>query len=218
MLPSIFVGLLVCVPALSWMPPQQRISSMGRSSSLGREDFLVNPLPFNFVAFMATDPTWDDDGREESVEQPAEASMTPPPSPPPRMPSPPPPMVVSQRSSIDPLVNSMTRNDRDPRLMSEEELTTTANLPFVGEITLNQDSFVIIPIAAFAVLGFISFLVVAFNSRDSVLDTVNEWTSLLAAPAPQPVYDPNACRGLCSSQEADLESMRTFMKSLEFFK
>ena len=55
---------------------------------------------------------------------------------------------------------------------------------------------------------------VAMNSGDEVMNAVNEWNDIALNPTNNAAIDPDACRGLCSSQEQDVEGLRNFMNSL----
>jgi len=118
-----------------------------------------------------------------------------------------PPAVPAKR--LDPLLASLTRVD--PNANSNAPKT---QIPLLGEVTLDKQLFIVVPIVAFAVLGFVFFFVVAFNSQDVFVDSINQWNdSVMNPPAPVPL-DPNECRGLCSSQDKDLEGLRNFMNGL----
>jgi len=127
------------------------------------------------------------------------------PMPPPQMmrtpPSPPP-------KRLDPLLASLTR--MDPQAGADKPTTT---IPFLGEVNMDKTLFIALPTVTFALLGFFSFFMVAMNSGDAVVDAVNEWNENLLNPTPKEL-DPNQCRGLCSSQESDMEGLRIFMNTL----
>ena len=93
----------------------------------------------------------------------------------------------------------------------------TRKVPLLGEIPVDGSMTVLLPAAGIAVLGFIFSIVVAFNSQDEfvrILSQVSEDISDTAAQKTNMVYDENVCRGLCSSQEQDLEGLRGFMEML----
>ncbi|KAL3785051.1 hypothetical protein ACHAWO_006826 [Cyclotella atomus] len=113
-----------------------------------------------------------------------------------------------QRQTLDPLVASLTRVDD-----VSAPNTPTKNIPFLGEIPEDGNLLLLAPAAAIAVLGFIFSIVVAFNARDSVVE------ALSAVEIPKMEYTPTVveegvCRGLCSSQETDLDGLRSFMQGL----
>lgn len=107
---------------------------------------------------------------------------------------------------LDPLLVSVTRNN-DP---TYDPNAPKVSVPLIGELALDRSLFVFLPVAAFAVLGLISSVVVLFNSRDVFVDAVQQSTAEILTPTTT-VIDPDACRGLCSQQEANLEDMRVFM-------
>jgi hypothetical protein len=124
-----------------------------------------------------------DKGAEEEVIPSLANSVIPPPS-------------TSQPIRMDPLVMSLTRMDED-----------TANapsmqIPIWGELILDRSLFVLVPVAGFAVIGFFLSVYVGLNVSD-------DWVSSVV-PSTKFVVD-DGCRGLCSSQDQDLEGLRTFM-------
>jgi hypothetical protein len=107
-----------------------------------------------------------------------------------------PPPSTTQPVRMDPLVQSLTRMDQD-----------TANapsmqIPIWGELILDRSLYVLLPVAGFAVIGFFLSVYVGLNVSD-------DWVSSVTTPAKVVVDD--GCRGLCSSQDQDLEGLRTFM-------
>lgn len=152
----------------------------------------------------------DEENTNESVPEGEETSSTPPSAdmapPPPQMRQPP----AAPRKRIDPLLASLTRSD--PNAIDPN--APTKQIPLLGEVTLDKNFFVLAPIAAFAILGLFSFLLVAINSTDEVVDALNKYNEAISQPPAQQAYDPNVCRGLCSSQEQDLEGLKTFMSNL----
>lgn len=134
------------------------------------------------------DPFGEEDYQEES-------SQSPPPTQP-------------QRQTLDPLIASLTRDDG-----SSAPNAPTKNIPFLGEIPDDGNLLLLAPAAGIAVLGFIFSIVVAFNARDGIVE------ALSAAEMPKMEYTPTVveegvCRGLCSSQETDLDGLRSFMQGL----
>lgn len=112
---------------------------------------------------------------------------------------------------LDPLMASLTR--MDPATAN----APTRKVPLLGEIPVDGSVTVLLPAAAIAVLGFIFSIVVAVNSQDEfvrILSQVSEDIADTAAQKTNMVYDENVCRGICSSQESDLEGLRGFMELL----
>mmetsp|Transcript_25691 Transcript_25691/g.53513 ORF Transcript_25691/g.53513 Transcript_25691/m.53513 type:complete len:214 (-) Transcript_25691:2359-3000(-) len=148
-------------------------------------------------------PTPDED--EYSPEQGDEPSLPPPP-----------PAMVSQPTSglqpipqtqkkLDPLLRSLTRSD-DPNSAN----APTMSVPLLGELVLDKSLFVLLPVAGFAVIGFFLSIYVALNSSDAFV--VLEEAATQGKKDPIEVVD--GCRGICSTQEQDLEGLRQFMNSL----
>ncbi len=112
------------------------------------------------------------------------------------------------RRPVDPLVASLTRiDDASPNNVQ------TVKAPFIGEIPADGNLALLVPAAAIAVLGFIFSIVVAFNSKDAIVQELSQVTIPEMKYTPT-VVEEGTCRGLCSTQEGDLEGMRGFMESL----
>jgi hypothetical protein len=119
-------------------------------------------------------------------------------------PMPPRPAPLPARKRLDPLMMSVTRNN-DPNYDKDAK---TINLPLVGELTLDKSLYVFLPVAAFGVIGILSSIYVLANSGDAIVAAFEQGMT------PSTPVDPNACRGLCSSQSQDLEGLRVFMQGL----
>jgi hypothetical protein len=123
--------------------------------------------------------------------------------------------LTRDQKRLDPLVASLTRMDDDtinaPR----------TNVPLWGELILDRSLLVLLPVAAFAVVGFALSVYVGVNAQDdfvnALVETAKQQSSQLGAVPPAAggvVLDESACRGLCSNQEQDLQSLKGFMESL----
>ncbi len=109
---------------------------------------------------------------------------------------------------LDPLVASLTR-------MDEEMINTpTTKVPLLGEIPLDGSIVVLLPVALIAVVGFIMSINIALNSKDAIVEKMDEINAVLSAPPVKQAPVSDGCRGLCSDQEEQLDSMRNFMNSL----
>eukprot|EP00957_Ditylum_brightwellii_P068385 5191401-Ditylum_brightwellii.AAC.1 len=90
----------------------------------------------------------------------------------------------------------------------------TTTVPILGEIPLDGSITVLLPAAGIAVIGFIYSIVVAFSAKDTISEGVRKVGQNVNIPEMKYTpkeYDESVCRGLCSSQEQDLEGMRTFL-------
>jgi hypothetical protein len=68
------------------------------------------------------------------------------------------------------------------------------------------------------VLGLLLSIVVGFNSKDlisSTLSQVSDEISSTAVRQSNQFYDESVCRGICSSQQDDLDGLRKFMNGLK---
>lgn len=113
---------------------------------------------------------------------------------------------VPQQRRMDPLLASLTKSD--PTTAN----APTTNIPLFGEVPANSVK-VLVPIAVIGVVGFLYSIVVTLNSGDELNRIITQATTQ-ASMQPNMQYDPNVCRGICSSQEKDLEGLKTFMESL----
>lgn len=132
--------------------------------------------------------------------------------PPPPTPTQNSPSVVRQQS-MDPLMASLTRDDSSNASSDQP----TQNVPLFGEIPADGTLLLLGPAVVFSFLGFIYSIVIAFNSSDQIASSVmqaGESVSQTAVNRNNKVYDKNICRGLCSSQQEDLDGMRNFMEAI----
>lgn len=108
---------------------------------------------------------------------------------------------------MDPLIASLTRND------SDSANVPTRQVPLFGDVPADGNLALFIPTAAIGILGFLLSIVVAFNSRDVIVQAVSsvELPKMEYTPT---IVDEGKCRGLCSSQEKDLDSLRNFMETM----
>lgn len=117
-----------------------------------------------------------------------------------------------RRRAMDPLMASLTRDDSDA---SPDGPTQT--VPIFGEIPADGTMMLLAPAVVFAVLGFITSAVIAFNSADQIVDSIAQTGESIAQTAQNRnnrVFDKDVCRGLCSSQEKDVDGMRNFMEAI----
>ena len=165
---------------------------------------------------LPTSSSGSPDGPSMSLPTSSSPQQQQPETPPTYVPPPPtptrnsPPAVRQQR--MDPLMASLTR---DTSGSSPDQ--PMQNIPLFGEIPADGTLLLLAPAAVFAVLGFIYSIVIAFNSSDAIVDSVLQAGDSIAQTAStrnNRVYDKNVCRGLCSSQQQDLDGMRNFMESI----
>lgn len=109
---------------------------------------------------------------------------------------------------LDPLVASLTRMDKD--MMN----TPTTKVPLLGEIPLDGSIVVLLPVALIAIVGFIMSINIAFNSKDELVQKLDEINAVLSTPPVKQSVVNEGCRGLCSDQDEQLDNMRGFMNSL----
>ena len=144
----------------------------------------------------------EDDENEERLSLPSQ-----PISPPVVRSNSPPPVRNVER--MDPLMASLTRDNRDPAQV-------TRDIPLFGEVSTDGLK-LLIPATVFAVLGFILSIVVAVKSTDQIAGTFSTVADSVVQSAknqPNQVYDANTCRGLCSNQQDDIDGLRRFMESI----
>lgn len=109
---------------------------------------------------------------------------------------------------VDPLIGLLTRID-EPTPAN----VPTVQVPLFGEIPADGNLALLVPAAAISILGFLFSIVVAFNARDSIAQELSsvELPKMQYTPT---VVDEGKCRGLCSSQDEDLDGLRNFMESI----
>jgi hypothetical protein len=116
--------------------------------------------------------------------------------------------LTADQKRLDPLVVSLTR-------MDDETLNAPrTQVPLWGELILDRSLFVLLPVGAFAVIGFLMSLYVGVNAQDSFVDAWVEAARQQSAAVGASGLDESGCRGLCSNQEQDLQDLAAFMKSL----
>jgi len=150
-------------------------------------------------------PTSSAPQQQQQAETPA-AYVPPPPTPTRNSP----PVVRQQR--MDPLMASLTRDSSNA---SPDQ--PTQNVPIFGEIPADGTLLLLAPAAVFAILGFIYSIVIAFNASDQIVNSMLQAGDSVAQSAKNRnnrVYDKNVCRGLCSSQQEDIDGMKNFMEAI----
>jgi hypothetical protein len=123
-----------------------------------------------------------------------------------------PPPSLPNPKRLDPLIASLTRDD------SASSNAETTNVPLLGEVPLDGSLLVLVPALVIGVLGFVMAIYIALNAQDSFVDQLNDlsqdFNDLAVSKTNVAAPTDGACRGLCSSQEADLNSLRTYMEGL----
>jgi hypothetical protein len=113
------------------------------------------------------------------------------------------PSTTTSAPQLDPLFKAVTRMDE------ETANAKSIPVPLWGELILDRSLFVLLPVAAFGIGGFLLSIYVAMNSGDAFSNAFVDGDLARVVQESTPVE--NACRGLCSSQEDDLEGLRNFM-------
>jgi hypothetical protein len=109
--------------------------------------------------------------------------------------------------ALDPLVRAVTRSDGPASTTA-----SSVSIPVLGSIELDRSLFLLVPLIGFAVGGILLSLYILVNSGDAIVQSVAESTATTRAATT--INSDAACRGLCSSQQQDLEGLRTYMNSL----
>jgi hypothetical protein len=105
---------------------------------------------------------------------------------------------------IDPLMASLMRS-------TVETKAPTRNLPILGEVVMDQSLFLIVPAVVFGFLGFVFSIYVAVNSQEAFTEALEANPYLQSAGS---APEGEGCRGICSSQQDDLDQLRVFMNGL----
>jgi hypothetical protein len=105
---------------------------------------------------------------------------------------------------IDPLMASLMRGP-------EATKAPTRDLPILGEVPMDKSSLLIVPAVLFGVLGLVLSIYVAFNSQEAFTEALKQNPYLQSAGS---APEGEGCRGLCSTQQEDLDQLRVFMNGL----
>lgn len=91
-----------------------------------------------------------------------------------------------------------------------------ANLPLLGEVPLDGSIVVLAPVALIAVVGFILSIKIGLESKDALVQQLDEINSVLSQPpVKQTIMDDlGGCRGLCSDQGEQLNNMKGFLEGI----
>ena len=147
------------------------------------------------------------ENNDDNQQQP-EAAPPPPPPPPPQLRPPPPAVPMTRIERQDPLIASLTRDNSEKNSSSSQQVMT---VPFFGEID-QEGLYLLVPAFGFALIGFVYSIVVAFQSSEQIVSSLSQ--SVQDINPTKRVYDKNVCRGLCSSQQDDLDGMKSFMEAI----
>lgn len=118
-----------------------------------------------------------------------------------------------QKKNLDPLLVSVTRMDDDTMN------APTLKLPLWGDIILDRSLFLFLPLAGFAILGFLLSIYILINSGDEFVNAITENAKVQSLTTLKPIFSSDGteidtCRGLCSSQEQDLQNLKIYMNNL----
>ena len=101
-----------------------------------------------------------------------------------------------QQPRMDPLMASLTRIDPETAGSSEAS---------------EREKKLLYPALGFAAIGFFASLFMTVTSMDTISAKLQQSTEVLSQPPVMNKQYDDACRGLCSSQDQQLEDMRSFM-------
>jgi len=101
-----------------------------------------------------------------------------------------------QQPRMDPLMASLTRIDPETAVSSE---------------TSEREKKLLYPALGFAAIGFFASLFMTVQSMDTISAKLQQSTEVLSQPPVMNKQYADTCRGLCSSQDQQLEDMRSFM-------
>lgn len=121
------------------------------------------------------------------------------------------PLPPKPKRQLDGLMAAVTRTT------PSDANAPTTNLPFFGEMPIDGSLLILAPAVVIAVVGFVMSVVVAFNARDTFVDQLallSEEINTAALRKTNSLVADDSCRGLCSSQDQQLEAMRAFMEGL----
>ena len=110
------------------------------------------------------------------------------------------------------LIGSVTRVDPSAPAATAKK----TKVPFLGEIDVDGSILVLGPAVVLAVVGFVMAAVLAFSVKDDFVNQLSQLSTDINTVALDKTNQAGdgGCRGLCSSQDEQLESMRSFMQGL----
>lgn len=150
---------------------------------------------------MSSEPSEDGNGSadEGPISNRADNASEPvggvSPSPSPNLP------LQPKQPRVDPLMASLIRTDQDP---------SSAGAKGVSE----SEKRLLFPALGFAAIGALLGIFRAFNSTDEIAAGFQQTTDAMSKPPTMKTKKYDNCRGICSSQDEQLESMRGFMNQL----
>jgi hypothetical protein len=112
---------------------------------------------------------------------------------------------------MDPLLATLTRTD------PSADTSKTVKAPLFGEVAIDGSLVVLVPAIVLGLAGFVMSFNIALNSQDAIVDSLSQLSNQVTAAAVAKTnnlapIDGSSCRGICSTQETDLESLKTFMQ------
>ena len=111
--------------------------------------------------------------------------------------------------TIDPLIQSLTRNDVDSTNSKK------VKLPLLGEVPVDGSLLVLVPVAVIAIVGFIMSIQIGFQSKDAIVQQLDKINNVMSQPPVKKTVVPTSeCRGLCSNQDEQLDYIRGFMEGV----
>jgi len=202
--PLLAALLFIAIMATSSCSSFQIGSSTSGLSSSARTTRL-SLLPTATTASARRSSALYESNKEASEEDESKEEPPPPPKwePPAALDEP----STPQKKPLDPLFVAVTRMDE------ETAKADSVQIPLWGDLILDKSLFVLLPLAAFGIGGVLLSLFVLFNSGDQFVGALQENAILQSTPPPASMQNAgdSGCRGLCSSQEQDLEGLREYM-------
>lgn len=116
----------------------------------------------------------------------------------------------SESNASSDAVNNVSFSDTSPQQTTSSgpsnRIPGSSNPLIQGEVTMDGSLLVLVPAAVTAILGFIVSISIALNSPDEIVSSFD------FKPRNEQSVPTDVCRGLCSSQEEDLNKLREFWK------
>lgn len=110
---------------------------------------------------------------------------------------------------IDPLIQTLSRNDAD------DSNAKKVKLPLLGEVPVDGSLLLVVPVAVIAILGFIMSIQIGFQSKDAIVQQIDKISGVMSQPPVKKTVVPTSgCRGLCSNQDEQLDYIRGFMEGV----
>jgi hypothetical protein len=179
----------------TFLVPQQSLTSLQQQEQVAiRSSFSVRLSAIDDSSSESSDaaPDNDESTSDSSASVPAPAAPAAPRNP------------NANPKRIDPLMASLMRS-------TPETKAPIRNLPILGEVAMDQSVYLVAFAVVFGILGLVFSIYVGISNQEAFTEALKANPYLQSAGS---APDGEGCRGICSSQQDDLDQLRVFMNGL----